>query len=170
MAPSETATGTYLTLSLFVTDSTPGTVLATLPTSALSSTLPTLPCSITTNEQELTLIPEVPLPLLPSAPRTSWASSASLAGEPTFAGSTGALFIPMQSRNEGEPPVSHPPLVERLLELGLAGEPDLSRGRGFHEGGEVLPLRGRKTRRVAFLLPLEEPHAPRERDKDTAGF
>ena len=70
MAPSETATGTYLTLSLFVTASTPGTVLATFPTSPLSSMLPTLPCSVTTNEHELTLIPEVPLPLLPNAPQT----------------------------------------------------------------------------------------------------
>jgi len=92
MVPSETATGAYLTLNLFVTASTPDTVLATFPTSYLSSTLPTLPCNVTTNEHELTLIPDVPLPLFPSAPRTIWASSASLAGESAFAGS---LSIPL---------------------------------------------------------------------------
>jgi hypothetical protein len=83
MVPSETATGAtaYVTLSFFVTASTPGTVLTSFPTSSLSSTLPTLPCSVTTNEQELTLILDVSLPFLPSAPRTNWASNASLAEE-----------------------------------------------------------------------------------------
>ena len=91
MIPWETAAGVYVTLSLFVTPSTPGTAPATLPISSLSSALPTLPCSVITNEQELTLMPEVPLQLLPSAPRTSWANSASLAGGSAFAGSAGAL-------------------------------------------------------------------------------
>src|SRR5919112_848664 len=170
MAPSETATGIYITPSLFITASTPGTFPATLPTSSRSLTLPTLPCSVTTNEQELTLITDVPLPLLPSAPRTSCASSASLAGRSAFAGSAGTLLIRVQPRHQGKPPVAHPPLVERLLELGLAGEPELSRGRGRNEGGEVLSLRGRKVLRVAFPLPLEEPYAPRERDEDAAGL
>jgi hypothetical protein len=85
MVPSETGTGIYYTLSLFITASTPGTFLATRPTSSLSSTLPTLPCSVTTKAQELTLTPEVPLPLLPSAPRTSCASSA---GEKRVVGGT----------------------------------------------------------------------------------
>src|SRR5215203_3498038 len=49
--------------------------------------------------------------------------------------SGGTLSVPAQFGNEGEPPVAHPSLVERLLELGLAGELDLSCGRGLDEGG-----------------------------------
>ncbi len=101
MVRSETDAGTYSTASLFVTAETPGTALATFSTSSLSSTLPTLPCNVTTNEHELTLIPDVPLRLFPSAPRTSWASRASLAGGAAFAGSAGVLFIPVQPWQEG---------------------------------------------------------------------
>jgi hypothetical protein len=51
MTPSETAKGAtaYTTLSLFVTAPTPGTLLASFPTSFLSRALLTPPCSVTTN-------------------------------------------------------------------------------------------------------------------------
>src|ERR687889_1270088 len=67
----------------------------------------------------------------------------------------GSLSVPAQFGDEGEPPVAHPPLVQRLFELGLAGELDLSCGRGLDEGGKVFRLRGREARGVEDSLPLE---------------
>src|SRR5919107_503230 len=69
--------------------------------------------------------------------------------------SEGSLSVPAQFGNEGEPPVAHPPLVQRLFELGLAGEIDLSCGRGLDEVGKVFRLRGREARGVEDSLPLE---------------
>src|SRR5829696_10043679 len=83
-----------------------------------------------------------------------------------FEASESNLSVPAQLGDQSEPPVAHPPLVQRLLELGLPGETDLPGGRGLHEGGQVFSLRGREARGV--VLPFEEPHPPGERDEDAA--
>src|SRR5829696_4900908 len=69
--------------------------------------------------------------------------------------SAGSLPVPAQFGDEGEPPIAHPPLVQRLFELGLAGEIYRSCGRGLDEGGEVFCLRGREACGVEVSLPLE---------------
>lgn len=105
-----------------------------------SPALPTLPCNVTTNEHELTLVPDVPLLRFPRDPRTNWSSDVSLAGGSPLEDSGDPLSILLQPGDEGDAPVSHPPLVQRLLELGLTGEPDIACCRGLHEGGEVPTL------------------------------
>src|SRR5215216_657128 len=77
-------------------------------------------------------------------------------------------FVLAQLGDEGKVSVAHSALVQRLLELGLAGEHDLSCGRGLYEGGQVFSLRRREACSVEVLLPLEEPDPPRERDEDAA--
>src|ERR671921_818965 len=79
-----------------------------------------------------------------------------------------ALSLPAQLGDEGEPPVAHPPLVQRLFELGLAGEIDLACGRCLDEGGKIFCLRGRETCGLEGFLPLEEPDPPRKGDEDAA--
>src|SRR5829696_3126333 len=85
-----------------------------------------------------------------------------------FEASESNLSVPAQFGDESEPPVAHPPLVQRLLELGLAGERDLSCGRCLDEGGQVFSLRRREACAVEVVFPFEEPDPPRERDEDTA--
>src|SRR3712207_8170644 len=52
--------------------------------------------------------------------------------------------------------VAHPAFVQGLLELGLAGEPDLAGRGGLDQGDQILPLGRGETRRVeGALLPLE---------------
>src|ERR671911_633493 len=82
--------------------------------------------------------------------------------------SEGSLSVPAQFGDEGEPPVAHPPLVQRLFELGLAGELDVACGRGLDEGGKVFSLRGREACGVEVFLPLEESYPPRKGDEDAA--
>src|SRR5215212_7408406 len=85
-----------------------------------------------------------------------------------FSCALGELFVPAQFGYEGKHPVAHPPLVQRLLELGLAGERDLSCGRCLDEGGQVFSLRRREACAVEVVFPFEEPDPPRERDEDAA--
>src|SRR3712207_2291470 len=135
---------------------TPGTARTTASMQFLSSKLLTAPCNVTTTEQELTLIRE----RLPRAPRTSWASWASLAA------SGATLSTRAELGHESEASVAHPALVKRLFELCLTGEPYLA-GRGsLDQGDQILSLRRGEALRVA--LPLEEPHAPGEGDKEAA--
>src|SRR5215207_8731985 len=82
------------------------------------------------------------------------------------------LSVLTKPGEEGEPAVAHPPLVQRHLELGFAGEAHLSGGGGLNEGRQVLSLRGRESYlvQVALVLPFEEPDAPGERDEDATGL
>src|SRR5215203_7280413 len=94
-------------------------------------------------------------------------TSASFAGAPSGDVQAATLAFRPELRHEGKETVAHVALVEGLLELGLASEPDLACRGGPHQGGEVFLLGGRETGRVEVaLLPLEEPNPPGKRDKD----
>ena len=67
-----------------------------------------------------------------------------------------------------KPPVAHPPLVQRLFELGLAGESTSPVAAASTRAARSSRLRGREARDVEFFLPLEEPYAPRKGDEDAA--
>src|SRR5829696_8961092 len=127
MARSETASRglvIYVTSNLFTTPSTPGTARTATSISRRRSALRASPCSVTTKEQELTLIRGPPRKRgsRPSAPRTSWTSSASFAGFPSGDSPQATLLFRTEPGQEGEAAVAHPALVEWLLELGLTGE------------------------------------------------
>src|SRR5918998_4845232 len=101
---------------------------------------------------------------------TSYASS-NTRRRPRSRSSTGRSTSPLRTQlaHQGEFAVAHAAFVQWLLELGLAGEPDLAGRGGLDQGGEILSLGGRETRRVEVaLLLLEEPHAPGEGDEDAA--
>src|SRR5829696_2127800 len=96
MGPAGNSPDSYLVLNLLTTPSTPATVLTTSSTSSLSAGLSTVPCSVATNEHELTFMPDVPFHRLPRAPRASWARCASLAGRSAFEPTEDGLTIPAQ--------------------------------------------------------------------------
>ena len=107
------------------------------PDSSLSSSLSATLCSVTTEEQELPLISRHPRKSLPWAARTSRTRSASFAGAQSRDAPAATLIFRPELGHEGEATVAHPTHVEGLLELGLAGEPDLAGRGGPHQGREV---------------------------------
>src|SRR5215213_1141914 len=127
MARSETAARglvIYVTSTLFTTSSTPGTARTATSISRRRSALRASPCSVTTKEQELTLIRGPPRKRgsRPSAPRTRCASSASFAGVTSRNSPPATLLFRTEPGHEGEATVAHPALVEWLLELGLTSK------------------------------------------------
>lgn len=75
-----------------------------------------------------------------------------------------------QFGEKGKPAVAQPALVQRLLELSLAGELYLPGSGSLDQGDEILLLARGEAGGVEIppLLPLEEPYASGKGDEDAA--
>jgi hypothetical protein len=131
---------------MFTKPRTPGTRRTASSRTRRSSAPPAQPCRVITKEQELTFGLDRPRVVAFRLKElcTSWSRRASLATvvpEDTlvFGAPCGA-----QLGEEGKPAVAQPALVQRLLELGLAGKLYLPGSGGLDQGGEVLLLARRE--------------------------